>query len=77
MHPGVILKKRFQFKRLSPNGVSFRGSSSNKKGLQSSAEGTVDRITGKVDATEDLLYSNGSMDTLTWDLRCKPTKPLF
>jgi hypothetical protein len=57
--------------------VTFKGT---KKfaGMDDSIEGSVDRITAKIDATET-LYSprSGSLRTEIWDLRCKPTKPLF
>lgn len=45
--------------------------------LTKSIEGSVDRITGRVAATENVLWPNGSVDTSLWDLRCKPTRPLF
>jgi hypothetical protein len=57
------------------NSVVFKGS---KKVLTTDASifGTVDRITGRVEATETWLYSNGHK-IIGWDLRCKPAKPLF
>jgi hypothetical protein len=57
------------------NSVVFKGS---KKVLATDANifGTVDRITGRVEATETWLYSN-SHKVVGWDLRCKPGKPLF
>jgi len=45
--------------------------------MDASIEGTVDRITAKVDANETWLRQTGSLTMLVWDLRCKPTKPLF
>jgi hypothetical protein len=42
-----------------------------------SIEGTVDRITGKTDATVTWLSPSGSLTLTEYDLRCKPTKPLF
>ncbi len=58
------------------NAVTFKGV---KKflGSDASIDGTVDRITGKVDANETWLWSNGGMRLVVWDLRCRPTKPLF
>jgi len=58
------------------NSVTFKD---NKKiaGSNASIKGTVDRITGKVDANETWLWSNGGMNLIAWDLRCRPTKPLF
>lgn len=58
------------------NSVTFKGT---KKfvGSDASIDGTVDRITGKVDANETWLWSNGGMRLAVWDLRCRPTKPLF
>ena len=58
------------------NSVTFKG---NRKLAASDAsiEGTVDRVTGHVDANETELWSNGGLSILTYDLRCKPTKPLF
>jgi hypothetical protein len=59
------------------NSVTFKGTKKTA-GMDDSIEGSVDRITGKIDATET-LYSprNGGLRSETWDLRCKPTKPLF
>jgi hypothetical protein len=58
------------------NSVSFQFR--NDSGFQQrSIEGIVDRITGKIDATEIWLYKSGSMTKLNYDLRCKPTRPLF
>src|SRR5262249_43053519 len=57
------------------NAVTFMGS---KKGpSDKSISGTIDRITGKVDAFETWLWPNGRMSLLAWDFRCRPTKPLF
>lgn len=58
------------------NSVTFEG---RKKIGQTddSIGGTVDRITAKVDANENLMWPNGNMSMMVWDLRCKPTKPLF
>lgn len=58
------------------NSITFKGT---KKFLNSDAsiDGTLDRITGKVDANETWLWSNGGLHIAVWDLRCHPTKPLF
>src|SRR5271170_8138837 len=42
-----------------------------------SIDGTVDRITGKTEATETVLYPNGNVTVLTWDLYCRSVKALF
>jgi hypothetical protein len=57
------------------NSVTFKGQ---QKVGQTDAyiEGTVDRITGKVDAKETWIWRSGST-WIIWDLRCRPTKPLF
>jgi hypothetical protein len=59
----------------SANNVTFK--SHNRRVLDKSIEGTVDRITGKIDAQETQLFPSGSMTILIWDLRCKPARPLF
>jgi hypothetical protein len=58
------------------NSVKFNDSK-NEPMLDKSIVGTVDRITGKIDAFETQLWRSGSLRNVTWDLRCKPTKPLF
>lgn len=58
------------------NSVTFKGRRKYSVS-DSSIEGTVDRITGHVDATETVLWSNGGLSMMTYDLSCKPTKPLF
>ena len=58
------------------NSVTFKHNR-NEPMLNKSIEGTVDRITGKIDASETWLWRTGSLRHSTWDLRCKPTKPLF
>jgi hypothetical protein len=73
---GNYLHNALPIRAFDANSVCFSGRKG-KKTHQSSIEGTVDRITGKIDATESWLWSNGSLDTLDWDLRCKPTRPLF
>jgi hypothetical protein len=57
------------------NSVTFSGRK--KESIDKSIEGTVDRISGKIDTSETWLWRTGSLSILTWDLRCKPTKPLF
>lgn len=58
------------------NSVTFKDSK-NESMLDKSIFGTIDRITGKIDAFETSLWPAGSLRNMTWDLRCKPTKPLF
>jgi hypothetical protein len=58
------------------NSVSFRGRKGNP-GVQISIEGIIDRITGKIEATETWLSKVGNLTTMEYDLRCKPTRPLF
>ena len=55
------------------NSVTFRGERRDVGVSTGGIEGTVDRITGHVDARQITLYRNGSMSILVWDLRCKPT----
>jgi hypothetical protein len=59
------------------NGVTFKGSKGSQNNIQFSIEGTIDRITGKIDATETWLWRTGSLSLMNYDLRCKHTKPLF
>lgn len=58
------------------NKITFRAT---KKiaGSEKSIDGTVDRITAATQATDTTLYSSGSMTVMIWDLRCKPTRPVF
>jgi hypothetical protein len=59
------------------NSVSFKGKKKSTQ-MDDSIEGSVDRITGKVDASETHYYPRSeNLTTLTWDFRCKPAKPLF
>jgi hypothetical protein len=58
---GRYFQKPLPIETVDANGVSFRGNSSNKNSPRSSVFGTVDRITGKIDATGDLLWSNGTL----------------
>jgi hypothetical protein len=58
------------------NSVQFKDSK-NEPLLNKSIIGTVDRITGKIDAFETQLWGGGTLRNMTWELRCKPTKPLF
>jgi hypothetical protein len=39
--------------------------------------GTIDRITGQIEATDSLRFRDGTTDFKLWHLRCKPTRPLF
>jgi hypothetical protein len=57
------------------NSITFKAEK--KGGFDKSIWGTVDRITGKIDATETWLWRSGSLTLMTWDLRCRPSKPLF
>ena len=59
------------------NSVSFRGTKGKKDSVLFFIEGTVDRITGKVDANEISYWRSGGQGFLVWDLQCKPTKPIF
>jgi hypothetical protein len=58
------------------NSVRF-GSAKNDATGYHLIDGAVDRISGKVDATDTLRYRDSSMTILIWDLRCRPSKPLF
>ena len=58
------------------NSVKFHGSI-NEPLLDKSIVGTVDGITGKIDAFETQRWRGGTLRNMTWDLRCKITKPLF
>jgi hypothetical protein len=57
------------------NSVTFTGRRRLDGGLRENISGTIDRITGKIDAHETLLWRPGTMRTFTWDLQCTPTKP--
>jgi hypothetical protein len=59
------------------NSVSFHGTKGNKDSILFFIDGTVDRITGKVDANERWHWRSGGQSFVVWDLQCKPTKPLF
>jgi hypothetical protein len=52
------------------NGVIFRDSPT-LNGVSTYIAGTLDRITGKLDATE-AWYKDGVTHLLKWDMRCKP-----
>jgi hypothetical protein len=71
------LHERLPITTIDSNGVAFMASKKSAGGLEKSITGTVDRITGKVEAWETILWTNRSMTNNNWDLRCKPTKPLF
>ena len=54
------------------NSVTFTSSRKLDGGLREDISGTIDRITGKLDAHETLLWRPGTMRTFTWDLQCNP-----
>jgi hypothetical protein len=57
---------------------SIRFSASNKSGVaHTSIDGSVDRITGAVEAIDNTMLPSGELKTTTFDLHCTPTKPLF
>jgi hypothetical protein len=61
------------------NSVTFSGSTDLGPGFIGHIGGTIDRITGKFDATER-WPSPGDVDITSitsWDLRCQPTRRLF
>ena len=58
-----------------PNGVYFEAHRK-EKAIDEGIHGSVDRITGAVSAMDIKLYPSGNMQTLDWDLHCKPTRPL-
>ena len=45
--------------------------------IQRHISGGVDRITGAVNADDFTTFSGGASQHQTWDLHCKPTRPLF
>ena len=55
------------------NSVTFEGG--RKGSIQRSISGTIDRVTGKVDAEETVLWRTGSLSQMAWDLRCTPARP--
>jgi hypothetical protein len=57
------------------NSVTFQGRK--KETIEKSISGSVDRITGKIDADETWLWQTGSLTLMSWDLHCKPTERLF
>ena len=59
------------------NSVTFSGSIEPGQGFIGHIGGTVDRITGKFDATERWRTPAGDVDIASWDLRCQPTRRLF
>jgi hypothetical protein len=71
-----VVQRALPITAVDANTVNFQNSEKNKAGNRSVA-GTVDRITGKVDASDETHYANGDHGYTTWDLRCKPTKRLF
>ena len=58
------------------NGVTF-GGTRKYFGGDNTINGTVDRITGAVEAIDTVLQKDGGMTMRSWELYCKPTKPLF
>ena len=74
---GQYVNKPLPIVAVDANSVTFRGERRDVGVSTGGIEGTVDRITGHVDARQITLYRNGSMSILVWDLRCKPTTPLF
>ena len=45
--------------------------------VTSSITGSIDRITGTVQASGTTLLQNGNKSVAFYNLQCKPTKPLF
>lgn len=58
------------------NSVGF-SASKRLGGISNSINGSVDRITGAVEAIDNSLWQNNSSTMTVFDLHCKPTKPLF
>ena len=58
------------------NGVTFEARRGEEGAVLQTIRGTVDRITGKVDALETSISKNNTLYK-SYDLRCKRTKPLF
>lgn len=58
------------------NGVTFEASRGEESTVLQTIRGTVDRITGKVDALETSISKNNTL-YVNYDLRCKRTRPLF
>jgi hypothetical protein len=74
---GNFINNPMPITTVDPNGVDFRAESTDSV-VSVNIYGSVDRITGKVDVTERRFYkAGGNTAEVTWDLRCKPTKPLF
>ena len=59
-----------------PNGVTFEATRGAENTVQQTIRGTVDRVTGKVDALEISISKNNTLH-VNYDLRCKRTRPLF
>ena len=53
--------------------VTFEGGSDEL--IQLSINGIIDRVTGKVDANQTVLWRTGSLSQMVWDLRCTPASP--
>jgi hypothetical protein len=64
------------FSRVDAANVYFHGTSQNPYGMQETVDGTVDRVTGALDAT---IMTSGSKTTFTtrFEMLCKPTTRLF
>jgi len=43
--------------------------------VHQSTWGTIDLITGKIDAQETMLFRSGNLSHVVWDLRCTPASP--
>lgn len=59
-----------------PSSITFKGDRKSRVN-ESTIEGTVGRITGKIDATTISIWGTGRVLMTVLDLRCKPTRPLF
>jgi hypothetical protein len=59
------------------NSVQFNGSRLYEDKSFRIIGGKLDRITGKIEATDSLRFRDSTTNINTWDLRCKPTRPLF
>ena len=64
------------FVRVDAANVYFHGTSQNPYGMSDTVDGTLDRVTGALDAT---IVTSGSKTTFTshFEMLCKPTTRLF
>ena len=64
------------FSRVDAANVYFHGTSQNQYGMSETVDGTLDRVTGALDAT---ITTSGSKTTFTsrFEMLCKPTTRLF